>query len=140
MRQSLLMLFLFAFPVGAFAGVDSFECKVSVAYVVDPENGTLVTDTTHLKEQIGATFSVNRKSGEIRPIRGSIFLTNASAKHVSVIDSAPIPGADYFVVSVSWGPKISVGYLYIETFRAKPGRQPFTFTTGGGYFYAGLCS
>ena len=84
-----------------------------------------MTDTPHLKEQIGATFSVNRKSGEIRPIRGSEFLTNAWGKHISVIDSGP--GTDYYVVSVSWGPKISVGYLFIETFRATPGQKPFTF-------------
>lgn len=140
MRQSLVILLLFLLPMGAFAGADSFECKVSVAYVVS-EDGALMTDTPHLKELIGSTFSVNRKSGEIRPIRGSYsyLLTNEWSTHTSVIDSGP--GADYYVISVSWGPKISVGYLFIETFRSKTAQKqkPFTFTAGGGYFYAGLC-
>ena len=141
MRQSIVILLLFILPGDARADGDYFQCKVSVTYVISKE-GTLMTNPTWLmRELIGATFVVHRKSGEIRPLRHNqwdYLLSNEWSKHRSVTDSSP--DGDYYVISVSYGPLVRVGHLYIETFRTKIGEQkPFTYTTGGNHFYAGLC-
>ena len=63
---------LFLIPCLSFAGIDTFECKVTSVHAVS-EDGEIINDTEHLKEQIGSTFSVERKSGKIR---GGYFINN----------------------------------------------------------------
>lgn len=132
MRYTIFAIFVSLFPCLSFAGNDSFECTVTSVHAVS-EDGELVTETEHLKKQIGSTFSVERTSGEIR---GGYFINNKPSKTVEVINEPD--GNSYYVVSKSHGPYVSVGYLYIANHR-KWLKKPFTFTSSGEYVYSGYC-
>ncbi|MFN7222094.1 MAG: hypothetical protein ACK5UX_15830, partial [Burkholderiales bacterium] len=76
MSKSPLCTIMFVYVVGflppAAAANPTFECTVTSVHAV-AEDGSVVTDTEHLKKQIGSRFSVDKKSGAIR---GSYFLDN----------------------------------------------------------------
>ncbi len=132
MRYSIITIVLSLLPSLSFAGVDSFECTVTSVHAVS-EDGELVTETGHLKKQIGSTFSVERKSGEIR---GGYFINNRPSKTVEVINEPD--SNSYYVVSKSHGPYVAVGYLYVANHR-KWLKKPFTYTSSGEYVYSGFC-
>lgn len=115
-----------------WAGADTFECKVTSVHVVSKQ-GEIVMDTDHLKKQIGSTFSVERRTGEIR---GGYFINNKSAAEIKVIND-PVDNS-YYVISISHGPIKMVGYLYVANHR-KWQRKPFTYTPSGEYVYSGYC-
>lgn len=132
MKKTVFTIVLLLFPCLSFAGVDSFECTVTSVNTVS-EDGEIVTDTEDLKKQIGSTFSVERKSGEIR---GGYFINNKPSKTVEVINEPN--DNSYYAISKSHGPYVSVGYLYIANHR-KWLKKPFTYTSSGEYMYSGYC-
>ena len=132
MRYTKFAIILSLLPCLSFAGIDSFECTVTSVHVVS-EDGEIVTETEHLKKQIGSTFSVERKSGEIR---GGYFINNRPSKNVEVINEPN--NNSYYAVSKSHGPYVTVGYLYIANHR-KWLKKPFTYTSSGEYVYSGYC-
>lgn len=132
MQFKYLSILLLLTPCLSFAGVDSFECTVTSVHAVS-EDGKIVSDTEHLKSQIGSTFSVERSSGEIR---GGYFINNKSSKTISVINEPS--DNSYYVISTSHGPIRMVGYLYIANHR-KWSQKPFTYTGSGEYVYSGYC-
>ena len=132
MKKTTFTIVLFLIPTLNFAGVYSFECTVTSVHAVS-ENGEIVTDTEHLKNQIGSTFSVERKSGEIR---GGYFINNRYSKTVEIINEPN--DNSYYVISKSHGPYVFFGYLYIANQREWR-RKPFTYTTRGEYVYSGYC-
>ena len=127
-----LVIFPLLFPHLCLAGVDSFECTVTTVHSVS-QKGEIISDTEHLQKQIGSTFSVQRDSGEIR---GGYFINNKSSKKINVVNQ-PTDNS-YYVISISHGPLISVGYLYIANHRKWP-QKPFTYTGSGEYVYSGNC-
>lgn len=127
-----LVIFPLLFPHLSLAGVDSFECTVTSVHAIS-EDGEIVTDTEHLKSQIGSTFSVERSSGAIR---GGYFINNKSSETINVIN-VPLNNS-YYVISTSHGPIRMVGYLYIANHRKRP-QKPFTYTGSGEYVYSGYC-
>jgi hypothetical protein len=109
-----------------------FECITTAVHDIS-EAGEIVTDTAHLRSQVGSKFRVLKTSGDIQ---GGYFINNESSREVRVINS-PSENA-YYVISVSHGPYVSVGYLYIGNHRRGP-QKPFTYTSGGAYVYSGFC-
>ena len=67
-----LVVMLEITPSLALAGLDTFECTVTSVHSVS-QKGKIVSDTEHLKKQIGSTFSVDRSKGTIR---GGYFINN----------------------------------------------------------------
>ena len=119
-------------PCIAYSSVASFECTVTSVHAVSQE-GKIVTDTDHLKKQIGSTFSVERNSGEIR---GGYFINNRSSEKIIVINEPE--DNSYYIISISHPPIKMVGYLYIANHR-KWSKKPFTYTSAGEYIYSGYC-
>lgn len=78
-RFTLTWVLLAAFPVVSQAGPDVFNCKVLSLSELS-KKGTFETGAEYQKEQIGSTFSVERKTGAIR---GGYFLNNRSSKNRS---------------------------------------------------------
>jgi hypothetical protein len=109
-----------------------FECITTAVHDIS-EAGEIVTDTAHLKSQVGSKFRVHKTSGAIQ---GGYFINNESSKEIRVINS-PTENT-YYVISVSNGPYVSVGYLYIGNHRNGP-QKPFTYTSSGAYVYSGFC-
>ena len=132
MKKASTTSILLLIPCLGFSGVDSFECTVTSVHGVS-EDGNIVTHTDHLRKQIGSTFSVERKSGEIR---GGYFINNKPSKTVEVVNE-PDDNA-YYVISKSHGPYVSAGYLYVANHR-KSLKKPFTYTSSGEYVYSGYC-
>lgn len=132
MKIKYLAVFSLLFPHLSLASVDSFECTVTTVHSVS-QKGEIINDTEHLQKQIGSTFSVQRDSGEIR---GGYFINNKSSKTINVVNQ-PTDNS-YYVISISHGPVISVGYLYIANHRKWP-QKPFTYTGSGEYVYSGYC-
>lgn len=132
MKFKLLATFLLLIPCLSYAGVDSFECTVTSVHCVS-EKGEIVSDTEHLKKQIGSKFSVVRSSGAIR---GSHYISNEAHESIKAIN-APSDNS-YYVISISYGPIRRVGYLYIANYR-KWLQKPFTYTGDGEYVYSGYC-
>ena len=132
MRFAYLPAILSMIPCLSFAGVDSFECTVTSVHAV-AEDGEIVSDTEHLKKQIGSTFSVERNSGVIR---GGYFINNRASKSIEVINEPQ--ENSYYVITKSHGPYISVGYLFVANHR-KWIKKPFTYTRSGEYVYSGYC-
>ena len=131
-RLTLTWVLLAAFPIVSQAGPDEFDCKVLSLSELS-KGGTFETGVKYQKEQIGSTFSVERKTGAIR---GGFFLHNRSSKTVRVINE---PQKDaYYVISESHGPFVMVSYLYIANHFDGPAK-PFTYTHSGQYVYSGLC-
>ena len=119
-------------PSLVIGGINTFECTVTVVHSVSQE-GEIVRDTEHLKNQEGSTFSVERSSGAIR---GGNFINNRVSEKIEVINEPD--SNSYYVISISHGPYKSVGYLYIANHR-KWGKMPFTYTSSGEYIYLGYC-
>ena len=132
MRKTGFVIILSLIPCLSFAGIDSFECTVTSVHAVS-EDGKIVTDTEHLKKQIGSTFSVERNSGVIR---GGYFTNNRAIKTIEVINEPK--DNSYYVITKSHGPDISVGYLYVANYR-KWLKKPFTYSSSGEYVYSGYC-
>ena len=128
-----LAIILLILSGSAIADTQRFECVVTYVYSV-VSDGTIVDDTDRLKNQIGSTFYVERKSGAIR---GNYFITNEYSETVSVTNEPA--NNSYYVVSVSYGPVRTVGYLYIAIHR-KWNQKPFTYTGEGEYVYSGYCT
>lgn len=127
-----IAILLLAFSGTAFAGNSTFECHVISVHVIS-NNGNIIQDTEHLKKQIGSTFSVERSTGEIR---GGYFINNRSVESIEVINE-PLNNS-YYVISKSFGPYRTIGYLYIANHR-KWSQKPFTYTSAGEYIYSGYC-
>ena len=132
MKVKLFEIFLMFFPCLAFAGINSFECTVTAVHAVSQE-GEIVSDTEHLKKQVGSVFSVERSSGAIR---GGYFINNKYSENINVINE-PTDNS-YYVISINHGPIRMVGYLYIANHRKWP-QKPFTYTGSGEYVYSGYC-
>ena len=75
-----IIILLLTFSGSVFADTDRFECVVTYLYTV-VSDGTIVDDTDYLKNQIGSTFYVDRKSGVIR---GGYFISNEYSETISV--------------------------------------------------------
>jgi hypothetical protein len=114
------------------AGEISFDCTVTSAHAI-AESGEVIADTPHLKSQVGARFTVDRKSGAIR---GNYFINNAHSKETRVINSPQ--ENTYYVLTVSHGPTVMAGYLYIGNHRGGA-QKPFVYTSSGSYIYVGFC-
>ena len=126
------IVLLGALPTLCWASPDAFDCKVLSLNELSP-GGLFVSDTKDQKEQIGSTFSVDRKSGEIR---GGYFLNNRTSKSIRVINE---PQTDaFYVISESHGPFKMISYLYIAN-QANDLLKPFTYTSSGQYIYTGIC-
>ena len=132
MKFKFILLFLLHIPSSSFAGVDSFECTVTATHAVSQE-GEIISDTEHLKKQIGSTLSVERSNGAIR---GGYFINNKSSETINVINEPS--DNSYYVISISHAPIKMVGYLYIANHR-KWSQKPFTYTGSGEYVYSGFC-
>lgn len=134
MNRLMLTWILFAaFPVASQAGVDVFHCKVLSLSEVSKE-GTFVSGEKYQIEQIGATFSVERKTGEIR---GNYFINNLNSESVRVINGLKDDDG-FYVISESGRQWVNVSYLYIANgFDGLD--KPFTYTSSGQYVYTGLC-
>lgn len=131
-RFTFTLVFLAAFPVASQAVADVFDCKVMSLNELS-KDGTFETGAKYQKEQIGSTFSVERKTGAIR---GGYFLNNRSSKSVRVIND---PEKDaFYVISESHGPFVMISYLYIAN-HFDGLSKPFTYTSSGQYVYSGLC-
>jgi len=127
-----LATILLLIPCLSFAGLDTFECTVTSVHSVS-QKGKIVSDTEHLKKQIGSTFSVDRSKGTIR---GGYFINNRYSETINVINEPS--DNSYYVISISHAPIRMVGYLYIANHR-KWHQKPFTYTGSGEYVYSGYC-
>lgn len=131
-RFTLIAVLIATSPAICEAAPDAFDCKVLSLSELSVE-GTFETGAKYQKEQIGSTFSVDRKTGAIR---GGYFLNNRNSKAVRVINE---PGKDaFYVISESHGPFVMVSYLYIAN-HMDGSAKPFTYTHSGQYVYSGLC-
>jgi len=131
-RFTFTLAFLAVFPIASLAGPDVFDCKVLSLSELS-KGGTFEIGAKYQKEQIGSTFSVERKTGAIR---GGYFLNNRSSKTVRVINE---PENDaFYVISESHGPFVMVSYLYIAN-HFDGLAKPFIYTNSGQYVYNGLC-
>ena len=128
-----LTIILLILSGSAIADTQRFECVVTYVHFVVAD-GTIVDDPDYLKNQIGSTFYVERKSGAIR---GGYFITNEHSETISVTNEPT--NNSYYVVSISYGPIRTVGYLYIAIHR-KWNQKPFTYTGTGEYIYSGYCT
>lgn len=131
-RMILALIFFAAFPAVSAAMQVTFDCKVSSLSELS-STGMLETGARYQKEQVGSTFSVDRKTGAIR---GGYFLNNHDAKSIRVINE-PREGM-FYVVSNYPGMISMVSYLFIAN-QIKEGLKPFTYTHAGRYVYTGLC-
>ena len=120
------------FPLLSSAGIDTFECTVTSVQAIS-ESGEVISDTDHLKNQVGSTFSVDRSSGEIR---GGYFINNKNSKSIAVTNE-PKSNA-FYVVSTSHGPNVLLSYLYVGNNR-EANQKPFMYTSSGQYIYMGHC-
>ena len=127
-----LLLVAAFFPTLAYAGIDTFECKVTLFHEISKE-GEIITNNKWSEEQVGYTFTVERKTGEIR---GGYFINNRASESIEVINRSEDDA--YYVISKSYGPASYVGYLFIGNYH-KSIKKPFTFTTSGKYVYIGNC-
>ena len=127
------IILLLTLSGSVFADTGRFECVVTYLHTV-VSDGTIVDDTDYLKNQIGSTFYVDRKSGAIR---GGYFISNEYSETISVTNEPT--NNSYYVVSISHGPIRTVGYLYIAIHR-KWNQKPFTYTGAGEYVYSGYCN
>ena len=75
-----LTIILLILSGSAIADTQRFECVVTYVHFVVAD-GTIVDDPDYLKNQIGSTFYVERKSGAIR---GGYFITNEHSETISV--------------------------------------------------------
>ncbi len=128
-----LVVMLGITPSLALAGLDTFECTVTSVHVVS-QKGKIVSDTEHLKKQIGSTFSVDRSNGDIR---GGYFINNKSSETINVINEPS--DNSYYVISISYGPMRMVSYFYIANHR-KWHQKPFTYAHSGEYVYSRYCN
>jgi tricorn protease-like protein len=111
---------------------ETFECRVLTLGELSPD-GVFIVDAPYQKEQIGSTFSVDRKSGEMR---GGYFLNNRNSKSVRVINE---PKTDaFYVISESHGPFVMLSFLYIAN-QNDGASKSFTYTSSGQYVYTGIC-
>jgi len=134
MKAFLLSMILFAFiPTPCIAFPDAFDCKVLSLNELS-HNGSFVTNAKYQTEQIGSTFSVDRKSGEIR---GGHFLNNSASESIRVINNDPAI-AGFYVISQSHGPGVMISYLFINTYKDE-NRFSFIYTNSGQYVYTGVC-
>ena len=132
-RFALTLVFLTAFPVVSRAGPDVFDCKVLSLSELS-KKGTFETGTKYQKEQIGSTFSVDRKSGKIE---GYHFINNRGDESIEVINNDPSV-AGFYVISKSRGPGRMVSYLFINAYKDES-HHPFIYTLSGQYVYTGIC-
>ena len=109
-----------------------FQCTVTSVQAV-ADDGKIVSDTTHLKSQIGSKFTVNKRNGEIR---GGYFINNEHSQEIKVTNEPSTNS--FYVTTISHGPIRMVGYLYIGNHR-KSETKPFIYTNSGEYIYYGFC-
>ena len=129
---SIVTAIALALPFSTLAANTHFDCTVTSMHAI-AEDGSVVTETEHLKKQIGSRFLVEKKSGAIR---GGYFINNEHSKEIRVTNSPP--DNSYYVVTVSHGPIVMIGYLHIGNHR-KGTQKPFTYTSSGEYIYYGYC-
>ena len=132
-RFALMLVFLAVFPIVSRAGPDVFDCKVLSLNELTKE-GTFSTGAKYQKEQIGSTFSVDRKSGKIE---GFHFINNRGDESVEIVNNDPSV-AGFYVISKSHGPGRMVSYLFINAYKDES-RHPFIYTLSGQYVYTGTC-
>lgn len=132
MPSLLPFLALIILSTDVAAGPARFDCTVTSVHAIS-EQGEVVTDTDHLKKQVGSKFSVDRRTGAIR---GGYFINKEYSKETRVIND-PADNS-YYAVTTSHGPVVMVGYLYIGNHR-KSARKPFAYTSSGEYIYYGYC-
>ena len=157
--RAILVLFWILFPISiltpfaALAGQIYFDCTVKLVHVI-AENGEMITNTKHLRSQIGSTFTVDRNTGVVRgtnPPSGSGYLDNSSFEKITVTNE-PFDGPYYVVFkrdAIDGLFSATVGYLYIRSAAEIAARTkyydiskdelPFTYTTTGDYIYSGSC-
>jgi hypothetical protein len=109
-------------------------CRVVSIVEVAPD-GTLAPLDRGLRQQIGSTFEVVPKTGEIR---GSYFVNNRHSETVTVRGWSS--GSDLYVISES-GPPVSVTYvLRVAGTPWKGGQRQFAYLFDGRWLYSGTCS
>lgn len=126
-----IFLSLLLQPV-SLAGVAKFYCEVSDLQE-RAKDGHIVAGESYQRKKVGATFSVDKETGEIR---GNSFINNENAREVEVIDGSD-KGA-FYVISKSHGPNVSVSYLSVGTYY-DGSEYPFTYMLTGKYIYTGVC-
>ena len=98
MPSLLPFLALIILSTDVAAGSARFDCTVTSVHAIS-EQGEVVTDTDHLKKQVGSKFSVDRRTGAIR---GGYFINNEYSKETNVIND-PADNS-YYAVTTSHGP------------------------------------
>ena len=127
-----IVMFCALSPTICKASWDVFDCKVLSVNELLP-TGTLISDIKLQRELIDSTFSVERKSGEIRR---NYFINNRASKSIRVINESET--FSYYVISEGHEPYVMVSYLYIANEREGL-QKSFTYTLSGQYVYSGVC-